>query len=257
VAKRTKLKQLPVVDIGLLSEFYFNRDKPLRDNAPPPLSKKESPRIPPSNQDPTDIIIIPRFPWPPPKASSKDKIPDIFFRKNEWQKIYLQNIERQISFALEGAGYFEKSYYAVPDGFAIVTRLEQINEDATSKPEPERWATKVGPLRRFSLSAYLRALFTCNSGYFRVIVFIVTPHPFIQADIQIKKDEAIEWLYAGMDKLPRLIGMLPYTNDYSCTALIYEFEKVDATMDAISRVPGLHTARNHLLKSKLWSKLRR
>jgi serine/threonine protein kinase len=201
------------------------------------------------------LTDYPYFPWPPPKASAKDKIPNEFLRKTKSEQIFLQDIDRRLNSALDEAGYFDKSYFAVPDGFAIVTRLEQIHTNGISKPDPQRWASEVGPLREFSISAYLRALFTSNAGYFRVIVFIVTHYPFTQADISVNRDQAVAWLHEGLDKLPRSIGRLSYSEDYSCTALIYEFEKIDDEKEAVAKIPGRHTGRKHLIKSQLWSKL--
>ena len=77
----------------------------------------------------------PSFPWPPPKASASSKVPDNFLRETETKQI-LHDIDRRLALALDKAGYFEKSYFSVPDGFALVTRLEQINADGTPKPEP-------------------------------------------------------------------------------------------------------------------------
>jgi phospholipid/cholesterol/gamma-HCH transport system substrate-binding protein len=199
---------------------------------------------------------VPEFPWPPPNASAKEEIPDQFLRETELRQT-LQNINQRLRSALDKAGYFEKSYFSVPEGFAIVTRLEQINADGTSKPDRQRWATKVGPLREFSLSAYLQALFESNIGYFRVIVFIVTNIPFSQADTQVDRDQALGWQREGLNRLPLSIGSLPYSKDHYCTALIYEFEKIDSEQEAVAKIPGRHIGRNHLIKSKLWSKLER
>jgi hypothetical protein len=167
----------------------------------------------------------------------------------------LRDVDARLNEALGKAGYFEKSYYAVPGGFALVTRLEQMNPDGTPKPEPQRWAAEIGPLREFSLSAYLRALFTSNPGYFRVIAFIVTPHPFSYAGARVNREDAIRWLQEGLNKLPSSIGESQYSADHSCTALIYEFEKSDPNQAARTRIPGGLTGRAHLEKSRLWSAL--
>ena len=205
----------------------------------------------------TALLPFPKFPWPPPKASGKAIIPQRFLFETESEPIYLCDIDMHISSALERAKYFEKSYFAVPDGFALVTRLEQINDDGTPKAEPQRWASEVGPLREFSLAAYLRALFTSNVGYFRVIVFIVTHYPFSQADIRVDRKQAIKWLGNGLNKLPRSIGESLYSIDYSCTALIYEFEKSDSEKAVKTKIPGRLSGRTHLVKSQLWSQLER
>ena len=71
-------------------------------------------------------------PWPPPRPSTFEVIPDKFLTK-ENAKPTLSDIDQKISAALDDNGYVEKSNYSIPDGFAIVTRLEWINEDGTPK----------------------------------------------------------------------------------------------------------------------------
>jgi hypothetical protein len=198
---------------------------------------------------------IPNFPWPPPKASATEVIPSEFFRKPSGEEIYLRDIERIIHGALESCGYYEKKYYAVPDGFAMVTRMEQINPDGTSKEPPDRWMPEVQPLRlKFSLKEYITRLFTANKGYYRVIVFIVTKHPFSQANVTITRGEAMLWLSTGLNVLPDAIGQLAYTEQYNCTALIYEFEKIP-DKEAEIKFAGSLTGRVHLEKSNIWKYL--
>ncbi|MBV8774528.1 MAG: TonB family protein [Deltaproteobacteria bacterium] len=73
------------------------------------------------------------FPWPPPKASARVVLPGRLFQESN-QQLPLRAIDLKLSTALESAGYLERSYFAVPDGFALVTRLEQIDIDGTPKP---------------------------------------------------------------------------------------------------------------------------
>jgi len=201
---------------------------------------------------------IPEFPWPPPQASSTVVIPSQFLVYSTDETPMLHDIDERLSAAMEKCGYVEKRYYAVPDGFAIVTRLEQINSDGTPKDPPERWSMDVGPLRHFSLLEYLRTLFSANPGYYRLIVFIITPHPFSQSEVKLSPDETEVWLQDGLNVLPNSIGKRVYTNEHNTTALIYEFKRldeVDAEPNLI--VPGRLTAQDHLKKSELWGSLER
>ncbi|MFL6236429.1 MAG: hypothetical protein ACJ76N_25085 [Thermoanaerobaculia bacterium] len=161
-----------------------------------------------------------------------------------------------MSNALDDAGYNEKSYYSVPDGFALVSRLEQIDADGTSKPLPARWAADVGPLQNFSLNRYLQALFTANPGFFRVLVFVVTPHPFSQTKVKVQREEAMEWLSAGLNQLPEEIGGVELSSRYSCTALIYEFEQPRSRGSVVLKRPSHLTGQIHLQKAKLWNAMR-
>lgn len=206
----------------------------------------------------TAMARIPEFPWPPPQASSTIVIPSQFLVYSTDEIPRLRDIDERLSAAMEKCGYVEKRYYAVPDGFAVVTRLEQINSDGTPKDPPERWSMDVGPLRRFSLREYLRTLFSANPGYYRIIVFIITPHPFSQSEAKLSPDEAMYWLQDGLNVLPNSIGERVCTNEHNTTALIYEFKRLDEVdVEPNLIVPGRLTAQDHLKKSELWGSLER
>lgn len=65
----------------------------------------------------------PQFPWPPPKASATENLPNIFFSKVENHVTRLDDVDTKINKALESCGYYDRSYFVVPDGYALVTRL--------------------------------------------------------------------------------------------------------------------------------------
>ncbi len=85
---------------------------------------------------------MPEFPWQPLRASAIMTIPSKFFKKDN-EPFLLDDIKKVISDALDSCGYVEKSYYSVPEGFAIVTRLEHINENGSPKNISERWIAEV------------------------------------------------------------------------------------------------------------------
>jgi hypothetical protein len=190
------------------------------------------------------LEFFPSFPWPPPPASAIENL-DPNLLKN---LVCLGDVDTCIGNALKAAGYVEKSYYYVPGGFALVTRLEQINDDGIPKALPDRWSVDVPPLKKFDLTSYLKALFTSNKGYFRIIVFIITPYPFKQAEERIALDGALEWLRKGVNKLPPAISARKFIKEYTVSALIYEFEKPKAGK-AVPLLPGRLTCHIHLLNS--------
>ncbi len=175
---------------------------------------------------------FPAFPWPPPQASTSALIDTALLRKAPPERTSLADVDRRLRTALERTGYYEKKYFSVPDGFALITRLEQINADGTSKPMPERWAVEVGPLTTFSLATYLRALFRANPGYFRILVFIVTPHLFPESTARVTRPEAMDWFRQGVETLPPAVGQREFSDQGTCTALVYEFEKPDPQVEA-------------------------
>jgi hypothetical protein len=80
---------------------------------------------------------IPLFPWPPSRPSAFAKIPRKLFVKGDAQ-IKLRDVADRLENAFQQAGYGEKTWYAVPGGLALASRLEQFNPDGTSKGEPDR-----------------------------------------------------------------------------------------------------------------------
>jgi hypothetical protein len=153
--------------------------------------------------------------------------------------------------ALAQTGYREKSYYAVPDGFALVTRLEQIEIDGRSKTL-DRWSADAPQVH--SLRAYLDALLRAAPGYYRVVALVVTDVPFTQSNGRVSESDALAWLRGGVPWLPTAIADRPYTAEVACTALIYEFER-PAGGDPTILLPSRLDAHTHLVKSGLWDAL--
>lgn len=191
----------------------------------------------------------PAMPWPPPAASAEEVLPPAVFhcrRLNEGDQLLTE--------ALRSNGYNERSYYAVPGGFALVTRLEQIDRDGRWKPLPDRWLQREVPLRVFSPRAYLTRLLTANEGYFRVIVFAVTDQPFSQQVESADPDDVNAWLRSGLNVLPPTVGTKMCGTGTKATALIYEFA-TKSKSPAHSVIPGYLDAQTHLTKSGILSAL--
>lgn len=201
------------------------------------------------------IDSLPIFPWPPPYASSWMVIPFEMIRTSFDELLTFRAVSQKFESALNLCGYSEKNYYAIPDGFAIVTRLEQINQDGTPKESQERWIVDLQPMRTFSLKDYLKALFTARVGYYRIIVFIFSPHAFSQTEVKVTEREAQAWLSPGGNALPSSIGRQEYSEDYKCTALIYEFEQYNQGGKPEIKSHGRLTAKTHLVKANLWQSL--
>ena len=195
---------------------------------------------------------MPQFPMPPPKASSKTTLNRRYF--NDAQT--LGDVDEKISEAVASCGYFEKSYFFVPEGFALVTRMEQTKSDGTPEDDPDRWNSNIGPLENFTLSELLSALFFGRVGYFRIFVFVVTPQPFSTSGTSPTKETGEKWLSEGLNKLPASIKAFPYTDATNCTILVYEFE-VKESGDSNILLPGRLSVQTHLDKSKIMHFLER
>jgi hypothetical protein len=198
---------------------------------------------------------IPEFPWPPPKASTSYNVPSEFFDPTG-SGIHLKHVAEKLEMAFEETGYVERSFYSVPDGFALVSRLEQFNEDGTPKEHENRWAAKVDRPKISDFVSYIKALLKPNKGYYRVIVFIVTSRLFTESEAETDFDTATGWLRSGMKVLPPEIGERIYTENHYCTALVYEFEKPTPDHEANYNVPSRIPGKEHLEKSGLLKALK-
>ena len=145
----------------------------------------------------------------------------------------------------------------MPQGFALVSQLEQINSDGTPKDATFRWTTTIAAPRVFSVSSYFHALLGATPGNYRVVVFIVTPASLTTKPNTPGFQQAQDWLTGGANKLPNPIRDWPFTADSACTALIYEFEQASRDANAIERLPSALTGQMHLQAAGLWAALQR
>lgn len=166
---------------------------------------------------------IPAFPWPPPRASARTTIPSSLLN-SQGSQTQLYDVAARLQKAFNEAGYGELSWYSVEGGFAMVSRMEQFSTDGTPLPEPDRFSSEIAEPR--TLGERLREVFSARQGRFRVVVFIVTSQP-VRQDIRrrLSREEAIELLAEGADRVPEEIGREVFSSAHQCTALIYEFEQ--------------------------------
>ncbi|MEM1220039.1 MAG: hypothetical protein AAGH79_14055 [Bacteroidota bacterium] len=189
---------------------------------------------------------IPDFPFPPPPASASQSLDKTLFRQAE----DMGGVDQMLKKAISSCGYYEKSYYSLPEGFALVTRIEQIQEDGSPMNGDARWSTNIVGMEEFSLQAYLKALFTERKGYFRVFVFMITNRPFGQTGTPVDQDQAKQWISEGLNKLPKGLAERPFSLDHNVSVLVYEFEQTE-TGKANYLKPGRHTSQTHLEKSRI------
>lgn len=197
----------------------------------------------------------PPFPWPPPPASAETIIPYNWLATTGGTK--LADVADGLERALKAAKYPKWAYSTVPNGFALVSQLEQIKADGTPSPEPARWSTQLPWVTNMTLFEFIKALAKAQPGYYRVIVFIVTNQAWSRTGKRPTGDEAERWLAKGFNRLPRSIGDLPYDPDYRTTALVYEFKKVSQDAAATFLEPSLTSADEHLKKAGIIDPLSR
>jgi hypothetical protein len=83
--------------------------------------------------------------WPPPDASTHQKISRELLVPINPQAQTWASVAARLEKALTDNGYSSPGYYAVPEGFALISQLERINRDATPSPPNVRWKIKVDP----------------------------------------------------------------------------------------------------------------
>jgi len=137
----------------------------------------------------------------------------------------------KISTELRKSGYSGLSYYSVPDGFAMVTRLERVDASGQPVAEPQRWQDIDNPnwaLTKFSLSEYLYALLQRREGLFRLFVFIVSPYDLITDSSRQATPEMVrEWQQRGSATLPDSVSKRAFSARYKVYVLLYQFKKVE------------------------------
>jgi hypothetical protein len=212
-----------------------------------------------SSSDPTDneLTINPNvwlpklFPWPPPIASSKIVLDNFF----NWQHRFksLGEADATIRLALDSTGYAGPSYFGVPNGFALVAQLEQIDGEGVPLKGVTRWSIEISEMKTFSLAEYIKSLLFSQPGYYRVIVFIVSSQPFSTSDDRTKFSTIQHWAYSGFSCLPPSVGSIEYSAEHRTTVLIYEFVKLASLDEPSTSIPGRHIAQIHLEKTKLLS----
>jgi outer membrane biosynthesis protein TonB len=214
----------------------------------PATELKSVPKLASRGVTVTGTASRPQFPWPPPQASTVVRLP-----LDRFDDALKRGIQGEIADLLENAldqgGYFDRSYWVAPGGFALATRLERITDQGEPVDANDRWPTSTLK-ERFDLSKYLRALFYTDPGFFRVIVFVLSTEFERTSDEEPTPKEAFRWLRRGMVMLPRDMAEQSVTERHELTALIYEFER-EAGSDAVVLAPGRLTGRTHLARARL------
>lgn len=195
--------------------------------------------------------ILPEFPWPPPEPSAQVVLPDSLFRSPGASAPALSAVGARLVSALEQARYFEYSYYRVPNGFALVARLERIGNDGTPLPEQFRFL-QPGSQEPFSLSVYVRQLFFAPEGLYRQIVFVVTDQPFTATGPKLDSRAAAKLLSGGANRLSSDYDTAAFTTGHRVSALIYEFSKGAREGDVSMLTPGRLGARTHLDRAGIY-----
>ncbi len=192
------------------------------------------------------------FPFPPPQCYQSAEMQFSSFAEAKT----LGDVGKKITLAFDQKGYPYR-FMSVPDGFAVVTQLEQYQEDGSIQADRlTRWQ-ELPQAENFSLSlSYLKSLVFPRKAYLRVFAVLVTQRSYPSNQEQISKEDAKAWVRKGVNRLPKTIADKLFSNSYSVDVLVYEFEVPETTFKPWQHCPCHLNAREHLQKTGLDAWLR-
>lgn len=185
------------------------------------------------------------FPVPYPNPSSIYSFPSNVFSSIQ----FLHQADSILKQGLDHCGYDEKRYYYIPHGFALVTQMEQINVNGSSRMPPDRWSSKIA-VDINNPWDYIKALISTATGYYRVLVFLISDIDHSVGNNYISETEARKWLGSGYITLPTDIRNIRFTKNYNCTLLIYHYKKQQGEK-AQQVFPDPLTGKTHFVRSRL------
>lgn len=141
--------------------------------------------------------------------------------------------------------YQDVGYYAIPNGFVVVTKVEEINDDATSVNSSDRFSE--GHYDNIGFLDFIAP----RKGYFRIFAFLVTDIPFNATHTRVTANNALEWIRLAANILPDAIRNKPFTPGYNCTVIVYEFKSEEANTPLSPLLSPRFSAQVHLQKSHI------
>ena len=126
---------------------------------------------------------------------------------------------------LSKLGYEKRSYYSAPNGFALLTAVEQIDQNGKPLQGKNRWVDYPSTNSMDSFFAYLSSLIFPQKGFFRLFVFLVSDEFLGRESGKLDARIAEEWLESGEYWLPNSVKNIPLNpSKHRFFLLIYEFE---------------------------------
>jgi hypothetical protein len=165
------------------------------------------------------------FPWPPPEPTSVFAPGDPVGGSSPNN---LADVAAHVRRALDGAGYAERRWYDIGSagvhGFAVTTRAEQINDDGTPKPPPERWSLGLPSSQGLSWPDYLKRIVFPVRGLYRQFLICYTDLPLTQGDSAPGNiDDGERWIAGGLADYSSELESRRNTSAYHLAVYVYEF----------------------------------
>jgi hypothetical protein len=194
---------------------------------------------------------LPNFPWPPPHPSTFYSVATKYLISEKGVKSY-GDVQKILRAALDKNGYSEISYFRIPGGFVVVTRVEQIDENGYSKPLEERWVEGV---RVNFPENILEVIFGQKRGYYRLFVLAISEIPFSTDGKIIYYNDIKKLPSKGWNYLPSDVLNMPFTTESKLSVLVYEYMRKGKGTTPGFISDGKLTAKQHLEKAGLLREL--
>ncbi len=185
---------------------------------------------PPLTSSSSNIPDFASFPYPVKSASDSYRFDGRLFL----QARSLGEINQQLSQALNAEGYYGKRYFALPEGFALVTQLERVYPDGKPLPTLERWGQSVRHQAQFSLREYMMSLVFAEQGYYRTFAFVVMPRSIAENPLLgLGRLDPKPWQQVEGEKLPEKIAQLSLDDGYVVMLYLFAFDVPGGAENAI------------------------
>jgi tetratricopeptide (TPR) repeat protein len=187
----------------------------------PPLSCEASTAGPPQT-------IENFLPWPPPKGSDgQDFTVTVLnaLRRSQKTNIMLGDVDTFLSERLSSVELKPTAYFSTPehDGYAVVTRLEQTDEDGRRLPGSLGFSKELPESGNF-LWRFFSGLVSLPEGHFRLLVAFVTTDPIDTwySPGPVTLQVADRWVSRGCDGLPQELADRPFTSKHKIFLRVYQ-----------------------------------
>jgi hypothetical protein len=229
---------------------------------PPPAVDPERPGVrggetapppPPPPPVPAEVAAEIRFPdrIPTPTSTYSISLSELGLASGGGT---LGSVESVLDRGVRSMGFSEIAYFPYRNGFAMVTRVEQIDAQGLPLPPPNRWSASIANLIKTGGVQWWKALVVPTPGHFRVTIFVVDNQP-ISADGGTAGEESIQKLLLGPNALSPEITNRPINNTFVCEALVYEYTRRTNDTEAIFSTDPLMLAHDVLVKQGFFAPL--
>ncbi|MCA0235171.1 MAG: hypothetical protein LCH81_02170 [Bacteroidetes bacterium] len=171
----------------------------------------------------------------------------------------LGDINFRICRALDKQGYTDRRYFAVKNGFAIVTAAEQFRAAPalSSIAGNNRWLDYPPRPSFDGVWDYFSKMFFPDPTYFRVFVFVVTNQSALEYEPGcVSVDGCKEWLQRGGNVLPDYLAKQS-VNGHSVRGLVYEFRAEESNKQAHEECRLSARAEDHLQKAGILDQIKK